>query len=161
MEDVSTARALRGVEGGLALRLTSLGWGVGGAALCSTVLVFVRSEWVTVRSGGGGLVGGDVGGAAAVAGGGLGPLDVEVEQLHLSGRWEEETAAGLEEESSALLCSALLARPPSGTCNCFSLHSAVAQHIQQQFSTVTTSSLPNVHVFQYFTLFDNIFHYCN
>lgn len=50
---------------------------------------------------GGGLVGGDVGGAAAVAGGGLGPLDVEVEQLHLSGRWEEETAAGLQEESSA------------------------------------------------------------
>lgn len=33
-----------------------------------------------------GLVGGDVGGAAAVAGGGLGPLDVQVEQLHLSGR---------------------------------------------------------------------------
>lgn len=31
------------------------------------------------------LVGGDVGGAAAVAGGGLGPLDVEVQQLHL---WE-------------------------------------------------------------------------
>lgn len=31
-----------------------------------------------------GLVGGDVGGAAAVAGGGLGSLDVEVEQLHLS-----------------------------------------------------------------------------
>ncbi len=29
------------------------------------------------------LVGGDVGGAAAVAGGGLGPLDVQVEQLHL------------------------------------------------------------------------------
>lgn len=37
-----------------------------------------------------GLVGGDVGGAAAVAGGGLGSLDVEVEQLHLSegnSRW--------------------------------------------------------------------------
>lgn len=29
------------------------------------------------------LVRGDVGGAAAVAGGGLGPLDVQVEQLHL------------------------------------------------------------------------------
>lgn len=29
------------------------------------------------------LVGRDVGGAAAVAGGGLGPLDVQVEQLHL------------------------------------------------------------------------------
>lgn len=38
---------------------------------------------MTVQSGGG-LVGGDVGGAAAVAGGGLGPLDVEVEQLHLA-----------------------------------------------------------------------------
>lgn len=71
---------------------------------------------MTVQSGGG-LVGGDVGGAAAGAGGGLGPLDVEVEQLHLSGRWEEETAAGLEEESSAPLRSALLARPPSGTCH--------------------------------------------
>ncbi len=31
------------------------------------------------------LVGGDVGGAAAVAGGGLGSLDVQVEQLHLWG----------------------------------------------------------------------------
>lgn len=29
------------------------------------------------------LVGGDVGGAAAVAGGSLSPLDVQVEQLHL------------------------------------------------------------------------------
>lgn len=98
-------------RGVLSVKAHKSGGGWGGPALCNVVLVFVRSEWVTVQSGGG-LVGGDVGGAAAVAGGGLGPLDVEVEQLHLSGRWEEETAAGLEEESSALL-----ARPPSGTCH--------------------------------------------
>lgn len=67
MEDVSTARALGGV---LSVKAHKSGGGV--------VLVFVRSEWVTVQSGGG-LVGGDVRGAAAVAGGGLGPLDVEVE----------------------------------------------------------------------------------
>lgn len=31
------------------------------------------------------LIGGDIGGAAAVAGRGLGPLDVQVKQLHLLG----------------------------------------------------------------------------
>lgn len=36
------------------------------------------------------LVGGDVRGAAAVAGGGLGPLDVQVEQLHL---WEGNSSS--------------------------------------------------------------------
>lgn len=55
------------------------------------------------RLGGGGLVGGDVRGAAAVAGGRLGPLDVEVEQLHLSGRRDTgDTGVGLEEESPQL-----------------------------------------------------------
>lgn len=124
----------------LSVKAHKSGGGWGGPALCNVVLVFVRSEWVTVQSGGG-LVGGDVGGAAAVAGGGLGPLDVEVEQLHLSGRWEEETAAGLEEESSAALRSAgspslrHLPHLPQG--NFSFLPSAVAQRSQQQFSTVT------------------------
>lgn len=55
-------------------------------------LVSVLQRWEMMGEAGRelGLVGGDVRGAAAVAGGGLGSLDVEVEQLHLSegnSRW--------------------------------------------------------------------------
>lgn len=81
----------------------------------------------------GGLVGGDVGGAAAVAGGGLGPLDVQVEQLHLSGgRQKEETVAGLEEESYTLLCG-------------FTFLSAPATF----YSRPRVLAFPNVPVFYY------------
>lgn len=41
-----------------------------------------------------GLVGGDVGGTAAVAGRGLSSLDVQVEQLHLLGGSRRRQSAG-------------------------------------------------------------------
>lgn len=60
-----------------------------GVASSSRLCPTKRRLWSWNEAGGQGglreLVGGDVGGAAAVAGGGLGPLDVEVQQLHL---WE-------------------------------------------------------------------------
>lgn len=111
---------------------------------------------------GGGLVGGDVGGAAAVAGGGLGPLDVEVEQLHLSGRWEEETAAGLEEESSALLCWLALTQAPATFASRQLFFPALGCRSAQPTAMFhcDASRLFQMHMLQYFTLLYNISHYC-